>query len=515
MKRSTRILAFVLVLAMLTALFTGCGKDTGKSSATKQTTKSSATKSTSKSTVKSTTKTSATKGDESDVVNEDIPEWTGPDTGEVIAPGGLDELDEATEGLERPQIEPVNMMGRDITIIIPNAIGYMFPEEGKSRLDDVKLARARVAEQKFNCKITWEKFVGNFYKTLLNNVIAGTQWGDIVTTFRTTSNDIGTLVKNNVFYQLDDYIDFSNPFYRLPHLEAGVYNGKHYGFRESAMSFSNLMLYNKDIFAAEGLPDAFELQQSNAWTWDVFVDIAMTTTRDLNGDGINDQWGLENINGLTTVLLHSNSGDFMYRDGDGNYGISMSQPKTMRAYQFYSDLCNVYKVMSPSSGVAQSKYLKGLVATAVGGTTANVKMNAPQNTGYVMFPMGPDADRYMGLTFGGPIWTIPTYVQDPASTAALMAEIFSLWDKDDENSIDLSEALIGPIEQYLFCENDRKTFELYLANMSMPQYANFYGVYLKVTTPFFKEMAASNIPVISVIDKHSATAQAALDEILN
>lgn len=46
------------------------------------------------------------------------------------------------------------------------------------------------------------------------------------------------------------------------------------------------LFYRKDLLAAEGIPEP-----TTSWTWDQFLTYAKKLTKDLNGDGIIDQYG--------------------------------------------------------------------------------------------------------------------------------------------------------------------------------------------------------------------------------
>jgi len=46
------------------------------------------------------------------------------------------------------------------------------------------------------------------------------------------------------------------------------------------------LIYRKDLLQAAGVPEP-----TGSWTWDEFLTYAKKLTRDLNGDGIIDQYG--------------------------------------------------------------------------------------------------------------------------------------------------------------------------------------------------------------------------------
>ena len=77
--------------------------------------------------------------------------------------------------------------------------------------------------------------------------------------------------------------------------ESGRYEENYYGLPASALAF--IIVCNKEMFDAEGI--------APPKTWSEFREAAKRLTRDTDGDGSNDQWGL--------VLLGGDRGGFSYR----------------------------------------------------------------------------------------------------------------------------------------------------------------------------------------------------------
>lgn len=99
------------------------------------------------------------------------------------------------------------------------------------------------------------------------------------------------------FYPLNSFPDFEQVKQRFePHvMESTKYKGDYYGLPSSAIVF--VLVCNKQLFDAEGI--------APPKTWSEFRAAAKRLTKDVDGDGAIDQYGL--------VLLGGDKGGFAYR----------------------------------------------------------------------------------------------------------------------------------------------------------------------------------------------------------
>lgn len=58
-----------------------------------------------------------------------------------------------------------------------------------------------------------------------------------------------------------------------------------------------VMVWNKDLFEREGFPSLYDLIDEGEWTWEKLEEIAIKATRDTDGDGQVDQWGVGGVIG--------------------------------------------------------------------------------------------------------------------------------------------------------------------------------------------------------------------------
>lgn len=88
--------------------------------------------------------------------------------------------------------------------------------------------------------------------------------------------------------------------------------------------------YNKALFDAAGLA-----YPADDWTWENLLTTAQALTKDTDGDGVVDQFGLGTSAQIIRVLpfIWQNDGDFL--DGDQ---LALNTPQALEALQFFVDL---------------------------------------------------------------------------------------------------------------------------------------------------------------------------------
>ena len=91
---------------------------------------------------------------------------------------------------------------------------------------------------------------------------------------------------------IDDLVDVTLPCMDQAVMDGFKYKGKYYVVSSAGAANPLMIYYNKNMFENEGMEDPLELYQEDKWTTDKMKEIAMKFTRDTNGDGVYDQWGM-------------------------------------------------------------------------------------------------------------------------------------------------------------------------------------------------------------------------------
>ncbi len=125
---------------------------------------------------------------------------------------------------------------------------------------------------------------------------------------------------------------------------------------------SLVVYYNQDLFDAAGLP-----YPSDRWDWDMFVDTAVALTKDLDGDGMIDQYGLGIEPSLFRLapFVWQNAGPLVDDDIQPTR-LTLMRPPALAALKWFTDLHNVHHVVpgrvEEAGQDSESRFLAGTTA---------------------------------------------------------------------------------------------------------------------------------------------------------
>ncbi|MGZ9585118.1 ABC transporter substrate-binding protein [Paenibacillus marinisediminis] len=293
--------------------------------------------------------------------------------------------------------------------------------------EQIKLIEA--AEKKYNTKIEfvkfadYEKYVENFTTTSL----AGEPFADIVVLELFWA--FPQLVNKGFIAPIDEWIDMKDPKYNNWMKTGGSFNGKQYGFYDSAPSPYG-MFYNKTLVQEMGLEDPYELQQKGEWTWDKFRELTKKATKDTNGDGKVDVYGFAGsygkMNAVTEQFIYTNKGS-VDRDEKGDLNFSLGNKNALDALQFVSDLYNVDKsIMQPVPEDATKEFIsgKGVIYAGFSWELGGLVEKMPDKTlGWVFFPKAPNATDYMSYTPFGNMYMVAKHSKNAEAAIHIFDEI--------------------------------------------------------------------------------------------
>lgn len=299
----------------------------------------------------------------------------------------------------------------------------------KSPADEEQIKLIEEVEKKYNTKIEFVKF-GDYNKYVENfttTSLSGEPFADIVLLELFWA--FPTLANKDFIQPIDDKLDLNDPKYIDWMKKGGSYKGKQYGMTDSSPSPYGLF-YNKTLVKKLGLEDPYELQQKGEWTWEKFRDFAKKATKDTNGDGKTDIFGIAGAYGKTNYfteqMVYSNKGS-VDKDAEGNIKFSLNSENAIEALQFVADLYNKDKsIMQPVPEDASKEFVagKGVMyggfSWELGGLLDNMKN---QELGYVFFPKGPKSDKYVSYTPFGNMFMVAKYSKHADVAAKIMDEI--------------------------------------------------------------------------------------------
>lgn len=102
-----------------------------------------------------------------------------------------------------------------------------------------------------------------------------------------------------------------------------------------------VVFYNKTLFDEAGVPYPQE-----GWTWDDFLQTAKALTKDVDGDGQTDQFGVDVFRNYWPMMVWSNTGHGLFDDlRHPTEFLVASDPKAVESIQWIADLTLVHGVM--------------------------------------------------------------------------------------------------------------------------------------------------------------------------
>jgi ABC-type glycerol-3-phosphate transport system substrate-binding protein len=159
----------------------------------------------------------------------------------------------------------------------------------------------------------------------------------------------------------------------------------------------NLYYYNKDLFAAAGLPTPYELYQKGQWTWTAFLEAVRKLTK--GGPG---NWQVAGAaTGLHRLWMNANGAE-EYDDYRAPKRCHYGDPPNVETLQFLTDLRHRYKVtpvnFSRELGMDDTRaFIQGRVAMMARWTSGigQFRTITDFTWGMVPYPKGPGARAVM------------------------------------------------------------------------------------------------------------------------
>lgn len=232
------------------------------------------------------------------------------------------------------------------------------PEEGKSEIGDLMLERYRQIEEENNCKITFIDCTPDEMIDAINTSAAtGTKYADQI---HVNMDMYSKLMRAGYIVPVDElpYIDIEDEKWNQYYYDITTgADGKLYGL--DFLSWPNrkpypdqCVFFNKTLIKELGLPDPYELYDKGEWTWDTFRQLLKDATRDTNGDGEMDIYGITCVGNLLEYSALYSNGVHTYDIVDDKYQFNMENDTAYKALQFTSDIRNVdktFKSLEPGS----------------------------------------------------------------------------------------------------------------------------------------------------------------------
>lgn len=171
------------------------------------------------------------------------------------------------------------------------------------------------------------------------------------------------------------------------------------------------IMYNKDLIAKYAPQyDLQKLYKQNKWDFDTFREVAKLCTRDTDGDGKTDIYGVTSNTNIIGIMLTSNAGGTaLMKNGRveatmcNDAGIAALEFcktlfKTDRSWKYYADIKTAVSNFCTGNYamLATNLYFYSLVAPSAG-----FKFD------FVHAPMGPDYGKYVDAVYDASVYVVP------------------------------------------------------------------------------------------------------------
>jgi multiple sugar transport system substrate-binding protein len=202
---------------------------------------------------------------------------------------------------------------------------------------------ARFEKANADIVVKLESVAGSdYYQSLLDQAAKG----DAPDIMQIGDDAVPMFVQQGAFVELGPDIKGKYPLdpgiYLPGVFQPGAWQGRQYLLPKD---FSPLAVYyNKRLFSQYNIP-----YPKDGWTWDDFLKTAQALTRDTDGDGRPDVWGVQLPAAWPSGFEYwvTAAGSKLISEDGKKFEGYMDSPATLAALQFYADLYNRYKVAPP------------------------------------------------------------------------------------------------------------------------------------------------------------------------
>lgn len=239
--KNKKIVALMMVLVFLMTTFAACssgGNDAGEQNDTE------------------------TQGGNTQI--ENTPDETGGETADEVA------SDELPETLENPDVSVVYWYNPD---------QYAYDISKNENVYDPILEAVPVFEEKYGGKVN---VIYAAWDEMLETVIALQNSGDAPDLFEVYDRNMYNVVLSNIAQPIDEYVtdkDFS-----YWDVERDLFSWKSETYAIPLKPYTNYIMFNRDLFALEGLTPPDELYAEGKWTFDEFEKAIKALTKTVDGE---------------------------------------------------------------------------------------------------------------------------------------------------------------------------------------------------------------------------------------
>lgn len=268
----------------------------------------------------------------------------------------------------------------------------------------------------------------------VEQIVAGVMAGQAPTNMHEVQTErlFSSLAANGALLPLEDVL---SDFYEdLPQeyqgssgfRAASSFNGHAYGFPSGEPPYMTaaVLIWNKKMLEDAGLPSIYELMKNGEWTWDKMRELAIDLTKDTDGDGVIDQWGLGDIYWSYWMFLGANDAP-LTRVTNGKVEFAADSTAVLETFNYVRQLIHEDKVVA-TVGFPDivNQMREGKIAMYPAAFWISCEMAREEDLGIAYMPVGPSSDGFCAPTMGIPMMTITATSADPRGLVDLYYSIY-------------------------------------------------------------------------------------------
>jgi ABC-type glycerol-3-phosphate transport system substrate-binding protein len=323
------------------------------------------------------------------------------------------------EGIVLPS-KTIDLGGFDLKIGSTWEGSYWFYDPPANDLEiRINTARRKVmADNNFTYGIVNCGTPEEFLEAVALSIMAGNPLAHV---YDVNMNQAITLFKQNLLAPVspNNVLQFNEvgPYWNNTAMEIFTRDGKSYAYSHSSGTGARSTVYwNKRLFSEAGIdPDLpYQLQRTEAWTWDAFLGLARRLNKDTNNDGITDIYAISYDGAIMLdAVVYGNGAQFVDKLPDGTFVSALQRSEFTQAIQFFVSLLNE-QLTVPQATLVQDPasytkaFFEGKAAMLVGQMgISEYGFEMPDDYGMVVFPKGPSTDVYHTGLSAGSVRVIP------------------------------------------------------------------------------------------------------------
>ena len=373
-----------------------------------------------------------------------------------------------------------------------------------------------VTENKFNCKIKLKSLSwGNYVEQLMQRVLSGDSKYDI---WEMHSAFFHQLVSKDALYPVGELISdkFFQDEFAKPDYNFFGYQGKKYSVSDPLPNpgWFAYIIWNKDLFERQNLPNLYDIYQSGEWTWKKCEEVAKAATKDKDSDGNIDQWGIGAFHQQPSVFAMTN-GVMPTVKKDGKVVCNMEDPAYLEALSTiyeWTMVDNIARGWSDSTDFFNGELAMHIVGAGILWKAPGYKEKMKDEFGIVPLPKGPNAEKISYPMVAARAHVIPSNAENAEGLFALH---YFFRKKAVDDGLSEQDKLMEQIADAVY---DEESYQVL-----MEAYQNWDGTYhpfLSITdAPDLRsnmERAIKNgEPPAAVMAERKPIVQSRLDELLN